>query len=607
MKKAMIFCFACLMFTALCACGAASGTKEREKHTLTFTFDGETLGESEVVYGENTGAFPTLAEKTGYDVCWTIDGEEFKENSVYNYHEDKTAAAGYVAKKFTLVFENASSKRVVYGTEIGDMPEVPHREGYFGWWELEDEKITSSTVYDRLSGGTVAAVYVHVGNIVLNALGEGVYINNEHIRAYYEDDYDSFAEYAGFASEERGKPVPVVLSWAVDVDEGQELTGYIVSVDTNKDFSTQKTYATTETSLALKNLYMGERYYWKVKGLCVSGYEITGETSTFTTEYGARTIDIKGITNVRDTGGYYTGDATRIKQGMIYRGARLNNNDKTEVEPFISEEEIRYMKEELGIKTEIDLRRNSAMDSNEVGGLVSGKDGVLGAGVKYVQCPMYDGTSLDNDSNKASIANVFNILADEKNYPVYIHCSIGTDRTGIVCFFINALLGADEETLYRDYLLSTFGAIGVTRGPGTITSYINNVNIYFDYTFTERAKSYLMGRFGISEKKLDKIISIMTENVAEKDGFELKTVSTGSGIFTETAKGDVDVLCGVDPDKAELRFDAYFDETYLGNYSGVHGFETGLMVAPKDLLRSDFILGNECVKKVGFSGGGSQG
>ena len=40
-----------------------------------------------------------------------------------------------------------------------------------------------------------------------------------------------------------------------------------------------------------------------------------------------------------------------------------------------------------------------------------------------------------------------------------LHCSIGTDRTGVICFLINALLGVSEEDLYKDYLFSMFGMI----------------------------------------------------------------------------------------------------------------------------------------------------
>ena len=52
------------------------------------------------------------------------------------------------------------------------------------------------------------------------------------------------------------------------------------------------------------------------------------------------------------------------------------------------------------------------------------------------------------------IKEFFELLDNEDKYPMYIHCSEGKDRTGCLAYLVEALMGEDEDTLYRDYLFS---------------------------------------------------------------------------------------------------------------------------------------------------------
>ena len=49
------------------------------------------------------------------------------------------------------------------------------------------------------------------------------------------------------------------------------------------------------------------------------------------------------------------------------------------------------------------------------------------------------------------LKDAFAIFGNKDNYPIVMHCSIGTDRTGMLAFLINSLLGVSEEDLYKDY------------------------------------------------------------------------------------------------------------------------------------------------------------
>lgn len=63
-------------------------------------------------------------------------------------------------------------------------------------------------------------------------------------------------------------------------------------------------------------------------------------------------------------------------------------------------------------------------------------------------------------NSRESIGQVFRTLADDNAYPVYIHCTWGRDRTGVVAALILTALGASRPDIMQEYLLSrrTVGA-----------------------------------------------------------------------------------------------------------------------------------------------------
>ncbi|KJX93703.1 tyrosine/serine protein phosphatase [Zymoseptoria brevis] len=61
---------------------------------------------------------------------------------------------------------------------------------------------------------------------------------------------------------------------------------------------------------------------------------------------------------------------------------------------------------------------------------------------------------------RAEIAQVFDVLSHEGNWPVLVHCTQGKDRTGMVVLLVALLLDVGMEELKRDYLMSREGLQG---------------------------------------------------------------------------------------------------------------------------------------------------
>lgn len=295
---------------------------------------------------------------------------------------------------------------------------------------------------------------------------------------------------------EKSRPKPVKFEW----DYSGTVSDFTLSISESPDMENSKTYITDGESYSVYNLKICTTYYWTV-----SAEDICSDVSSFTTSSEApRNLYIDGITNARDLGGRTTESGTITKQGMIFRCGRLNESDVDEPNIEITQEGIDTMLNDLGVKTEIDVRLDY---NNENGGITSSP---LGDTVNYVNCPMdWNGEMLAG--NREQILRVFSILADESNYPLFIHCNIGTDRTGMLSFLINALLGVPEEDLYKDYLFSNFGKINGNRPLSNLleSDYYAAVQAANGSTLSEKTYNCLV-ETGVPAEQLDSLIKIMT-------------------------------------------------------------------------------------------------
>jgi len=58
------------------------------------------------------------------------------------------------------------------------------------------------------------------------------------------------------------------------------------------------------------------------------------------------------------------------------------------------------------------------------------------------------------DEGTSSYQKLMEVVLDESNWPVLIHCSAGKDRSGVGIALILEALGVDRETIMEEYLLT---------------------------------------------------------------------------------------------------------------------------------------------------------
>ena len=280
-------------------------------------------------------------------------------------------------------------------------------------------------------------------------------------------------------------------------------------------------HITHAPSFSFYNGLLGQKYYWTVsdtKGKKVS--EASSFEMTLDNVVGPRNLFVDGVENFRDIGGwgrYVDGKyVTYMKQGMIYRSGRFNEDKEETPKITISESGIREVNDHLHIKTEIDLRRSG---NNEIGGLTT--ESPLGSEVKYYNLPMYyggnniltyagpvSGDSYQYDNPKA-IKQFFDLLANKDNYPINFHCSIGKDRTGCMAYLIEGLMGFSEEAMQRDYMFTNFANAGMCKLTDITDKYGATISAYPGDTLEDKVFNYLNLEIGVSEENLNNIRTIL--------------------------------------------------------------------------------------------------
>lgn len=319
-------------------------------------------------------------------------------------------------------------------------------------------------------------------------------IHTEAQISYLEGNYDLIRSYAK-GDKELSKPKAIKISW----DSSKDVKEFDFYLSKDADFKEYRLIETNIAQVELINLEIHTNYYWYVEYIH-DQKKIRTEVETFRIDcHTPRNLDIDGITNARDLGGYKIGENKYTNQGLIYRTARFNEKDGTVI---ITEKGIKEMVEVLKVKTELDVRQT---EDGENGGINSSP---LGDSVNYISVPMNTGGNYLL-LNISVLKDVFKVFGNEANYPIVLHCSIGTDRTGVISFLINALLGVAEEDLYKDYLFSMFGLINNNRMSSTIDKYIDMISTSDGSTLKEKTYNYLID-LGVEKADLDNLIGIMT-------------------------------------------------------------------------------------------------
>lgn len=289
------------------------------------------------------------------------------------------------------------------------------------------------------------------------------------------------------------------LQWGVfDIPQGSFIRKQYFELATKPDFEDARRYEMRagERSLELYHLLVDQEYYFRIT-LELENNQNCVEEGRFHTKWSPRIIDLEDLRNIRDVGGWKTTDGKTVRQTLLYRGCELDG--ATTRNCVITEPSVDIMVGDMGIKTELDLRSS---DTNGV------KD-MLGKSVqhRYIALPSYAECFTDASNQKLRL--VFAELANENNYPIYLHCTNGSSRTGIVCYLLEALLGVSEADCYREWELSVLSN-GVS-GYDEMERFVKKLQAVEGNTLQEKTENYLLA-IGVTSQEIENIKTIMLQD-----------------------------------------------------------------------------------------------
>lgn len=221
-----------------------------------------------------------------------------------------------------------------------------------------------------------------------------------------------------------------------------------------------------------------------------------------------RMIMTDGMDNFRDLGGWKTADGHHTKYGLIYRSTEMNtiqNPEKLVTSPHsLSASDYTMLREELGIKAELDLRT-----TGETPGKYQWRS-CLGEDIDFHRSAI-DYKKLDK-ANKPLLKDAFEFVISsvKANKPVIFHCVWGSDRTGLLANLMEGVLGVIPSDIDKDYELTTFSGKGRTRNYTLYTAYADTINSYPGDNLQQRYYNWWLST-GISQESLDEFIALMLE------------------------------------------------------------------------------------------------
>jgi protein-tyrosine phosphatase len=173
-----------------------------------------------------------------------------------------------------------------------------------------------------------------------------------------------------------------------------------------------------------------------------------------------RVVPMQNLYNFRDIGGYYNSSNRQTQWGKLYRSSSLSQATRQDMIVLCN----------LGIKTIIDFRTEREKFNNpdkytapQVFNLPLNWnpptvffDKILSKEMKTgdVKIKMQDAMAALLEDNTDYYVKLFDILLNEKNYPVVVNCTTGKDRSGIATALILSALEVEWEQIVNDYLLS---------------------------------------------------------------------------------------------------------------------------------------------------------
>lgn len=298
------------------------------------------------------------------------------------------------------------------------------------------------------------------------------------------------------AGADYSRPKPVIFSWK-PLDNGCGRVRYSLHLSQSEDFSRAVVQRDlSQPYAAVRNLLVGAQYFWKVRAEGRRIEPVESAVWSFRTHPSLpRWVFVPGITNMRDLGGWPATAGRRVRQGFVYRSSAMSSHR-------MSRETARILLDELGIRTDFDLRSINETPSP-----------VLDEGrVRWCHAPVPAYGEFATEAGKISYRNALRVFAEPDNYPILCHCRAGADRVGTVAFLLLGLLGVEFDHLAHDYELTSLSVWGKrSRHAAPFQALLAGLEDFPGDSVNERIENYTLA-IGLQPAEIARIRDTLLES-----------------------------------------------------------------------------------------------
>jgi protein-tyrosine phosphatase len=165
-----------------------------------------------------------------------------------------------------------------------------------------------------------------------------------------------------------------------------------------------------------------------------------------------RQLRLEGAENLRDIGGYASGEGRHTRWRTVFRSDSLHRLSAPGQAWLI----------QAGLRSVIDLRDN--VDASEVPNVFRNSTAVRYRHIPIFETPLPDGVEPPSlwvgymrmvHQRGDRIRCVVEALLEPEATPLVIQCGLGKDRTGLVIALLLAAVGVPDGTIVDDYALSS--------------------------------------------------------------------------------------------------------------------------------------------------------
>ena len=395
---------------------------------------------------------------------------------------------------------------------------------YAGTYEVtltvkDEAEAAPSIDYLQFKTSDSSQPYVDPSTITENDIPDNDMRNLQQYKYVVEEDVYKYKTYATGA--DLSAPRGMKLRFD-DVDTASKY--YVQVAESEAALSSATVREATQKYYFFQNAKLDTKYYYRA-ATSEAGLASAAVKNITSTAQAPRVVYVPDVLNFRDIGGWESElvAGAKINQGLYFRCAQLDAASGSTTSKLDMTKGVAALKE-LGIKCDIDMRDSYNQPNRGSGPSkasttewpITFVSAAVASGTESVR---WEGGSASDRSIAQQYVKIFNAIANCDNEPCMLHCTYGADRTGIVTFFLESLLGMSQENMTKDYLWTQFTQgrnVKILESEGAeFPQWISKTQALEGATFADKMEAHLES-FGIAHATLEHIREIFVPGYVAK-------------------------------------------------------------------------------------------